>query len=834
VDAHVKDPRDAAPIAATLRVARLCALPIGVLAWRAPEPTLTVVVKATFLLGADGKSTLAAEQEPLWLDRPVVDGAFGDLDRACDFVPPKARVDVLLTGHARAEAAMHVLPAGFAVDKLRRRVYATTDEPALETPLLPEYLRTATGEVTRVGARAMWAGTLDGAAIVNDDGVPCAPIPRGFDYAVFNVAPPEQQLETLSLTAQIVLDGLGPGGRRTARLPGIRPRVFVLSGSGFGGARPPDEVVLRCDTLWIDADRSLCTLVWRGVVATPPGQREAPALVLALDEGDRQKTWASALDALDDATWSAATRPEDARQVIAVEIELADDEIAEVIDEASDDGPATDRRAHAAPTRAPDLADRPFHEDDERTQRHVRPPSASFPELAFEDEPSTHRPGSIAVAAPNDRAPLLVLGGLGGALASFKGEAVKVEAARPAGRPQRPTGLGFTRADDATAVALAITTAPTPFKAPSAQNTAKTQVPSFKAPSATAALETAPLPFHVPWMPPPGATPAVPFKAPIAAALPFADGAAPPLAPPDLPRALTLPFARGPEAGSTSLPFKAPIAEPLPFARSKTIAPAPPPESPSAALPFALPSARASVPSLPALGDLPSAPPPAVAAAPAVHWSLVRETRRTVGESIAAASDSAPEPAKARIEAAVEASPDALTMERYAEIKAEIWGGGASAAEVLARYELDEVVFHEHERRLAAGLARETAEGRSTLATALRDALQLARDQQPSTGERPLRTLEEAYVTLLVAIERAVDPSAILAAKGVSASSWRRLRRRFEERAASDAKLRDALAIRVGAARKAAGSDDGGSSKWWNRREVAPGRATRVAAKLKR
>ena len=823
----MKDPRDAAPIAATLRVARLCALPIGVLAWRAPEPTLTVVVKATFLLGTDGKSTLAAEQEPLWLDRPVVDGSFGDLDRACDFVPPKARVDVLLTGHARAEAAMHVLPAGFAVDKLRRRVYATTDEPALETPLLPEYLRTATGEVTRVGARAMWAGTLDGAAIVNDDGVPCAPIPRGFDYTAFNVAPPEQQLEMLSLTAQIVLDGLGPGGRRTARLPGIRPRVFVLSGSGFGGARPPDEVVLRCDTLWIDADRSLCTLVWRGVVATPPGQREAPALVLALDEGDRQKTWAKALDALDDATWSAATGPEDARQ--AVEIELADDEIAEVIDEASDDGPATDRRAHAAAERAPDLADRPLQEDDERMQRHVRPPSASSPELAFEDEPSTHRPASIA-AAPIDRAPLLVLGGLGGALASFK-----VEAVRPAGRPQRPTGLGFTRADDATAVALAITTAPTPFKAPSAQNAAETLIPSFKAPSATAALETAPLPFHVPWMPPPGATPAVPFKAPIAAALPFANGAAPTLAPPDLPRALTLPFARSPEAGSTSLPFKAPIAEPLPFARSKTIAPAPPPESPSAALPFELPSARASLPSLPALGDLPAALPP-VAAAPEVHWSLARETRRTVGESIAAASDSAPELAKSRIEieAAVEASPSALTMERYAEIKAEIWGGGASAAEVLARYELDEVVFHEHERRLAAGLARETAEGRSTLATALRDALQLARDQQPSTGERPLRTLEEPYVTLLVAIERAVDPSAILAAKGVSASSWRRLRRRFEERAAADAKLRDALAIRVGAARKAAGSDDGGSSKWWNRREYMPARATRVAAKPKR
>lgn len=122
-------------------------------------------------------------------------------------------------------------------------------------------------------------------------------------------------------------------------------------------------------------------------------------------------------------------------------------------------------------------------------------------------------------------------------------------------------------------------------------------------------------------MAPPGATPTVPFRAPITAALPFSSGGASTLGPPDLPRALT-------------------------------IAPAPPPESAAAVLPFALPSARAS---LPALGELPSAPPPA-AAAPGVHWSLVRETRCTVGESSAAASTSAPE----------------LAKERYAEIKVEI------------------------------------------------------------------------------------------------------------------------------------------------------------------
>jgi hypothetical protein len=820
VSAREADPRDHAPIAPSLRVARLCPLPIGVLAWRAPEPTLTVIVKATFLLGADGKATLAAEQEPLWLDRPIVGGSFGDLDRACDFVPQKARVDVLLTGHAHAEAAMHVLPAGFAVDKLRRRVYATTEEPAVTTPLLPEYLRTATGEVTRVGARAMWAGTLDGAAIVNDDGVPCAPIPRGFDYTAFNVAPPEQQLEMLSLTAQIVLDGLGPGGRRTARLPGIKPRVFTLSGSGFGGARPPDEVVLRCDTIWIDADRSLCTLVWRGVIPTPPSAREAPSLVLAFDAGDRQQTWAKALDELDDATWSAPTSPEDAREMAA--IVLDDDALEEdaLDEEPSDDGdgPTTDRMAREAAARL-DRDD----DDDESTRTNVQLSRQSLPEILVDDEPSTDRRGAsavVAVSEPDDRPPLLVLGGFKGALASF--EATRPPPA-PAGRPQRPSGLRFDHAEDSTAVALAVRTPVLPAKAPSPPSAVDTSPVPFNVPVAPAVATMTALSFNLPGIPPAGATPALPFKAPLPAALPFgAPGT----------RAPTQPFARAPDAGSASLPFAAPIAEPRPFTRSNTIAPGPPPENAAAALPFA-PAGRASSPSfssLPSLGDLPSAPPPAEAA-PEVHWSLVKPVGRTVGEAIISAEAAAPALAKVILQPAVEASKPALSMERYAEIKAEIWGGDATAAEVLERHEVDEAVFHDHERRLAQGLAREAAEGRSTLAIALRDALKLARDQLPSTGERPLRTLEDAYITLLTAIERAVDPSAILAAKGMSPSSWRRLRRRFEERAAADDKLRDALDVRLAAARKAAGGDTGGSSKWWNRREIAPANARRVPPK---
>lgn len=479
-----------------------------------------------------------------------------------------------------------------------------------------------------------------------------------------------------------MLDGLGPGGRRTARLPEIKPRIFTLSGIGFGVARPPDEVALRCDTIWIDADRSLCTRAWRGLSPMPPSSRAAPSLVLAFDEGDHQKTWAKALDGLDDATGPRRRAPRmpgrwpRSRSTTTV----------------------TARPPIAA--RARPRLDLDRDDDDESTRTNVQLSRKSFAEILVDDEPSTDRRGASAAVVdsePEDRPPLLVLGGFRGALASF--EATRpARAPAPAGRPQRPSGLRFGHADDSTAVALAVRTPVLPAKAPSP-----------------------------------------------------------------------------PSAVDTS-------------------------------------------------------PPPA-AAAPEVLWSLVKAAGRTVGEAIISAGGAAPVLAKVIFPPAREASKAAFNMEQDAQIKAKIWGGDATAAEVLERHEVEEAVFHDHERRLAQGLAREDAEGQSTFAIELRDALKLARDQLPSTGERPLRTMEDAYITLLTAIERAVDPSAILAAKGMGPSSWRRLRRRFEERAVADEKLRDALDVRLTAARKAAGGDTGGSSKWWNRREIAPANARCVPPK---
>ena len=138
-----------------VNVALLCPVSVGVVAWSAPEPTLTVVVKVTLTLPEDGAARLAEQQEPLSLDEQGALGEPGDLDRASDFAPLKARTDILVAGHAYATSPMHVLSAGFAVDKLRKRFYALAAEPSAQTPLYPRYLRAtpgAEGATVQVGA----------------------------------------------------------------------------------------------------------------------------------------------------------------------------------------------------------------------------------------------------------------------------------------------------------------------------------------------------------------------------------------------------------------------------------------------------------------------------------------------------------------------------------------------------------------------------------------------------------------------------------------------------------------------------------------------------------
>ena len=75
--------------------------------------------------------------------------------------------------------------------------------------------------------------------------------------------------------------------RLSTTLPGLRPRSFVARrGKGLA------ELPLTCDTLWIDTDRSICTLVWRGQLPLQHGLDEGRVYVLLEDAKAGRSPWA--------------------------------------------------------------------------------------------------------------------------------------------------------------------------------------------------------------------------------------------------------------------------------------------------------------------------------------------------------------------------------------------------------------------------------------------------------------------------------------------------------------------------------------------------------------
>ncbi|MCC6554246.1 MAG: DUF2169 domain-containing protein [Polyangiaceae bacterium] len=113
-----------------------------------------------------------------------------------------------------------------------------------------------------------------------------APMPEGIDPGFFNAAPRDQLLAELRADERIVLEGLHPEhGRLVTNLPGLRPRATVER-----PGRAPEDVTLACDTLWIDTDRGLAALVWRGQLAL--AHPAEPGRVVVSTLGAAAPAWA--------------------------------------------------------------------------------------------------------------------------------------------------------------------------------------------------------------------------------------------------------------------------------------------------------------------------------------------------------------------------------------------------------------------------------------------------------------------------------------------------------------------------------------------------------------
>jgi hypothetical protein len=336
---------------ARVDVVSICSFPAGALLWEAQpgQLSLTVIVKATFVL-APGEMTLAIEQDPLREERHWDDNGMASVHFPGDYAPSKRKVDVTLVGHAYApqrEPATSIV-ARLAVGDLEKSVRVTGDrswtlgpdktpEPGPPSPFLRMPLRyeraglsadnpigidvhapqvvsmPALPNLERASGRGgtpcfgpvapTWRARrklLDEPAtfwaygIVRDPraaGPPLGPAPPRLDFAFFNAAPADQQVDLLRPGTSVELDHLHPThARLTTRLPSIRPQVFRIP--------PPDaprprveEIILRCDSLWIDTDRAVIVLTWRGLADVGGPSEDVGRIVVAADPEGKKLRW---------------------------------------------------------------------------------------------------------------------------------------------------------------------------------------------------------------------------------------------------------------------------------------------------------------------------------------------------------------------------------------------------------------------------------------------------------------------------------------------------------------------------------------------------------------
>ncbi len=302
---------------------------------------LTVVCKATFVL-APVAAELAPEQdhpneeENHWNDDPA-----RSVYSPCDLVPFKPRAEVTLVGHAFAPRGERVrsLVARMVVGEVDKSVEVFADRTVGADGTLREgpaftrvplrYERAAGGPDTTnpVGVRAdardaygarslpslqrpgLSLGAADFIAPVGFGPIAAAwalrqeklgvhagrwteralaaePMPSPLDPQFFMAAPLDQQLPALRSNERIVLEHLHADyPRLVTSLPGIEPRAFVERPGS-----PAQELELTPDTLWIDTDRSRCTLTWRGQI-----EIEHPAaagrVLVAMATPARRPSW---------------------------------------------------------------------------------------------------------------------------------------------------------------------------------------------------------------------------------------------------------------------------------------------------------------------------------------------------------------------------------------------------------------------------------------------------------------------------------------------------------------------------------------------------------------
>jgi hypothetical protein len=364
-----------------LRTAVFCPFTAGTVLWQSQSGTwtLSVCVRGTFSLVHGREAVLADAQEPVAADRYVDDAPRRGLYAPSDLVPYKPRVDVMLVGSAFAphQQPVEALVARLSLGDLDKSLgvigdrtwidgpdgpepspprpframplgderaarardnphgFDLTQPPAIGAPALPN-LEAADDEIgagrtVGFGPVAPGAGARrgllrpEGWAWVESGGR--GPAPEGFDFGFYNAAPRDQQIDVLRAGDALRLANLSrEHPHLETRLPDVRAKAFLVAGDMEKGV----EIPLRCDTVWIDTERAVVVLSWRGVLGVEgPDEEALGTLVVAAESKGQEVGYAQiakllrdggALTSTDGDTFTAA-RPLAAKLELPAEID---------------------------------------------------------------------------------------------------------------------------------------------------------------------------------------------------------------------------------------------------------------------------------------------------------------------------------------------------------------------------------------------------------------------------------------------------------------------------------------------------------------------------------
>ena len=241
-----------------------------------------MIAKVTYNIEPGGRLQLSQDPEPISMDRASPMGR-GELYYASDFVPVKEGVDVLVVGHAHAAQPTTSISVGVTLGEVALKLEAVSGAPRGKIPLDGEHVFSQ-GTAAHIGPRRVIPHT-------------------GKSPADYNAAPAEQRLSAFSPKAKMSTVGLlGDGAGVVLTMPSDEPSLFV--GSTVGGTAT--HVPLSCDTIWLDVDRSLVVLVWRGTLPTPDlvSPKRAPYAVVMLGAAETPPAYAMLAKNPDLAAWT--------------------------------------------------------------------------------------------------------------------------------------------------------------------------------------------------------------------------------------------------------------------------------------------------------------------------------------------------------------------------------------------------------------------------------------------------------------------------------------------------------------------------------------------------